>query len=115
MYIFFIVLIFITSALLVLTVLAQNPKSGMAANFGASNAVIGVRGTADFLERFTWILSVCIVVFSLAATVAMPTNSGNSELSNQVDQKIIEQTAPANTTTIPSVVDVEEMAAELGE
>ncbi len=72
MYIFLIVLIFITSLLLVLTVLAQNPKSGMAANFGASNAVIGVRQTADFLEKFTWGLSIAIVVLSLAATMAMP-------------------------------------------
>ncbi|HAY30376.1 MAG TPA: preprotein translocase subunit SecG, partial [Alistipes sp.] len=34
MYIFCIVLILIASILLILAVLAQNPKSGMAANFG---------------------------------------------------------------------------------
>ena len=39
MYIFFIVLILIASILLILAVLAQSPKSGMAANFGASNPV----------------------------------------------------------------------------
>ncbi len=51
MYIFCIVLILIASILLILAVLAQNPKSGMAANFGASNQVMGVRQTADFLEK----------------------------------------------------------------
>ena len=50
MYIFLIVLIIIASILLVLAVLAQNPKGGMAANFGASNQVMGVRQTADFLD-----------------------------------------------------------------
>ena len=47
MYIFFIVLILIASILLILAVLAQSPKSGMAANFGASNQVMGVRQTSD--------------------------------------------------------------------
>ena len=62
MYIFLIVLIIIASILLVLAVLAQNPKGGMAANFGASNQVMGVRQTADFLERSTWALAIAIVV-----------------------------------------------------
>jgi len=61
MYIFLIVLIIIASILLVLAVLAQNPKGGMAANFGASNQVMGVRQTADFLERSTWALAIAIV------------------------------------------------------
>lgn len=72
MYVFFIVLIIIASFLIILSVLAQNPKSGMAANFGASNQVMGVRQTADFLEKLTWGLSIAIVVLSLAATMAMP-------------------------------------------
>lgn len=72
MYVFFIVLIIIASFLIILTVLAQNPKSGMAANFGASNQVMGVRQTADFLEKLTWGLAIAIVVLSLAATMAMP-------------------------------------------
>ncbi len=74
MYVFFIILIAIASFLIILSVLAQNPKGGMAANFGASNQVMGVRQTADFLEKFTWGLAISIVVFSLAATMAMPRN-----------------------------------------
>lgn len=94
MYIFLIVLIFIASALLVLAVLAQNPKSGMAANFGASNAVMGARQTADFLEKFTWGLAISIVVLSLAATMAMP--SGNIERSRQAGE--LEQAIQNNVT-----------------
>ena len=49
-----IALILVASVLVILAVLVQNPKSGMAANFGASNQVMGVRETTNFLEKFTW-------------------------------------------------------------
>ena len=66
-----IILILVASILIILAVLVQNPKSGMAANFGASNQVMGVRQTSDFLEKFTWTMAVVIVVLSLLATPAM--------------------------------------------
>lgn len=66
-----IALILIASVLVILAVLVQNPKSGMAANFGASNQVMGVRETSDFLEKFTWTMAIAIVVLSLVATLAM--------------------------------------------
>jgi preprotein translocase subunit SecG len=74
MYIACIVLIFIASILLILAVLSQSPKGGMAANFGASNQVMGVRQTADFLEKSTWGLAILILVLSLAATMTMPSD-----------------------------------------
>ncbi len=74
MYIACIVLIFIASILLILAVLSQSPKGGMAANFGASNQVMGVRQTADFLEKSTWGLAIAILVLSLAATMTMPSD-----------------------------------------
>ena len=64
-----IALILIASVLVILAVLVQNPKSGMAANFGASNQVMGVRETSDFLEKFTWTMAIAIVVLSLVATL----------------------------------------------
>ncbi len=104
MYIFLIVLIFIASALLVLSVLAQNPKSGMAANFGASNAVMGVRQTASFLERFTWGLAIAIVVLSLAATMAMPSGSVNrSKEATKLEQMIGGEAEGSNTFAAPAV------------
>lgn len=94
MYIFCIVLILIASILIILTVLAQSPKSGMAANFGASNQVMGVRQTADFLEKFTWGLAIAIVVLSLAATMTMPSASISS--SKSALEKSIEQSVEGN-------------------
>ena len=66
-----IALILVASVLVILAVLVQNPKSGMAANFGASNQVMGVRETTNFLEKFTLSMAIAIVVLSLAATLAM--------------------------------------------
>ena len=66
-----IILILIASIIIIGAVLVQNPKSGMAANFGASNQVIGVRETTNFLEKATWTMAIAIVVLSLCATMAM--------------------------------------------
>ncbi len=89
MYIFCIVLILIASVLIILAVLAQSPKSGMAANFGASNQVMGVRQTADFLEKFTWGLAISIVVLSLAATMTMP-SAGISSSKSGVEKALVQ-------------------------
>ncbi len=101
MYIFCIVLILIASVLLTLAVLAQNPKSGMAANFGASNQVMGVRQTSDFLEKFTWGLAVSIVVLSLVATMTMP--SGNISASKSGVERAIEQSLEGNQNLLPAL------------
>ena len=66
-----IALILVASVLVILAVLVQNPKSGMAANFGASNQVMGVRETSNFLAKFTWAMAIATVVLSLAATLTM--------------------------------------------
>lgn len=95
-----IILILIASVLVILAVLVQSPKSGMAANFGASNQVMGVRQTSDFLEKFTWMMAVVIVVLSLLATLAMDSSlvaRSNAEIeadANVVMEKVIESDAP---------------------
>ncbi len=95
-------MILIASALLVLTVLAQSPKSGMAANFGAANQVMGVRQSSDFLEKFTWGLAIGIVILSLAATMAMP--KGNIARSKSAIEKAIENSAaPAAEGFMPNM------------
>lgn len=98
-----IALILIASVLVILAVLVQNPKSGMAANFGASNQVMGVRETSDFLEKFTWTMAIAIVVLSLVATLAMDKDKGrvaesNSEISKDakaLQERVLETEAPA--------------------
>ena len=109
MYIFCIVLILIASILLILAVLAQNPKSGMAANFGASNQVMGVRQTADFLEKFTWGLAISIVVLSLIATMTMPSASISSSKSGV--ERALEQSLESNENLMPQALPAAEQDA----
>ena len=105
MYIFCIVLILIASVLIILAVLAQSPKSGMAANFGASNQVMGVRQTADFLEKFTWGLAIAIVILSLLATMA------NISSSKSGVEEALEQAIESNQNLLPSSLPSAEPAA----
>lgn len=104
-------LILVASVLIILAILVQSPKSGMAANFGAANQVMGVRESSNFLEKFTWTMAIAIVVLSLAATLAMEGGSTNvsSEVSKDANA-LIEQQA-AETPAVPQV----EIPAEAAE
>ncbi len=65
-------LIIITSILLVLIVLVQNSKGGgLVSNFAATNQMMGVRKTTDFLEKATWGLAIALVVLCVAATATL--------------------------------------------
>ena len=103
MYTFLVVLIIIASIILILSILAQSPKSGMAANFGASNQVMGVRQTTDFLEKFTWGASIAIVVLSFAATIAMSSHSkSQSKGDTLIEQVMSSEAAIPSAVTLPS-------------
>ena len=88
MYIIVSVLIIITCLLLVLIVLVQNSKGGgLASNFSASNQVMGVRKTTDFLEKATWSLAIGLLVLCLVASMTIPRGEGmqNSKIQEQVE------------------------------
>lgn len=87
-YTFCIIMIIIASILLILAVLVQSPKSGMAANFGAANQTMGVRQTTDFLEKFTWAMVAAVVFFTLLSVVALP----SQETAEAEDYSKYEQT-----------------------
>lgn len=108
MYIACIVLIFIASILLILAVLSQSPKSGMAANFGASNQVMGVRQTADFLEKSTWGLAVSILVLSLVATMTMPKERIERSRTG-VERTILDEMETGSEEVIPNQIDLQDV------
>jgi len=67
------ILILIICFFLILIVLVQNSKGGgLASNFSSSNQYMGVRKTADFLEKATWVLAVLLLIFSLVGVFAIP-------------------------------------------
>ena len=78
MFTFCIIMITIASILLILAVLVQSPKSGMAANFDAANQTMGVRQTSDFLEKFTWAMVAAVVFFSLLSVVVLPKDESSA-------------------------------------
>ncbi|MBQ0080458.1 MAG: preprotein translocase subunit SecG [Alistipes sp.] len=103
-----IVLILIASVLVVLAILVQSPKSGMAANFGASNQVMGVRQTADFLEKFTWGMAIAILVLSLIATLAVDsTHLSNSQSAAAKDATAIMEDLAPQTQMVPQAVEAQ--------
>jgi preprotein translocase subunit SecG len=61
-----IILILLACVVLGFFVLIQNSKGGgLASNFAGSNQIMGVRKTADFLEKATWSLAVGIMALCL--------------------------------------------------
>jgi preprotein translocase subunit SecG len=63
------ILIILCCLVLVLAVLIQNPKGGgLASGFQGGSQVMGVRRTADFLEKATWTLAILLFIFSVFAT-----------------------------------------------
>ena len=127
MYTFSIIMIVIASILLILAVLVQSPKSGMAANFGAANQTMGVRQTTDFLEKFTWAMVAGIVFFSLLSVISMPKADqqqaiiGTEEISAALEEgnKVVDETITVgeediviNADAEGATVATEEAAAE---
>ena len=106
MYTLCIVLVLIASVLMVLAVLVQNPKSGMASNFGASNQVMGVRQTADFLEKASWGLAVAIFALSLFATMAMDTKPAQSPAAAEASALVEDINATAESEVVVPQADV---------
>lgn len=101
MFTFCIIMITIASILLILAVLVQSPKSGMAANFGAANQTMGVRQTTNFLEKFTWAMVAAVVFFSLLSVVALPKSADNAATAG-ADKAV----AGAENITNPQVEDI---------
>ena len=86
-FIFISVLILIACVLLILVVLVQDSKGGgLASNFSASNQVMGVRKTADFLEKSTWTLAIALVVLSLASIFVIPRNKVETGAESQLKE-----------------------------
>jgi len=102
-YILISVLILITCVLMVLVVLVQNSKGGgLASNFASSNQYMGVRKTADFLEKSTWTLAVVLLVLSLFSIFVIPKNQGVATTQESEIQKQIDETsAPINDFQVP--------------
>ncbi|GAB1405918.1 MAG: preprotein translocase subunit SecG [Lentimicrobiaceae bacterium] len=103
-YILVSVLILITCVLLALVVLVQNSKGGgLASNFASSNQFMGVRKTADFLEKTTWTLAIILLVLSLSSIFVIPRNQAAVRSSDTELRQIINEQTPVQDFQAPPV------------
>jgi preprotein translocase subunit SecG len=114
LFILFTVLILIAAVLIILVVLVQNSKGGgLAANFAGQNQYMGVRKTADFLEKFTWTLAILMLVFVLASSKSIPKHrpaQDTQQIQSEVD---IDQIPVAPTEPFdPSRMEQQQMPVE---
>ncbi|MFH6981967.1 preprotein translocase subunit SecG [Marinoscillum luteum] len=68
MYALIISIIILVAFLLILVVLAQNPKGGgLSSQFGGAGTqqIMGVKKTGDILEKLTWGLAIAMLVLTL--------------------------------------------------
>lgn len=99
-------IIIFVSVLLVLIILVQNPKGGgLSSSFSSSNQFMGVKRTADFIEKTTWGLAAGIIFLSVMATM-VPRNQGGqvrSRIQEQIENTAIDpgERLPAYPT-VPS-------------
>lgn len=103
-YLFISILIIIACVLQILIVLVQNSKGGgLAANFTSTGQSMGVRKTADFLEKSTWTLAIAILVLSIGATAAIPndTQEERSRIESQIQNAVDPNAIPTLPTAIP--------------
>ena len=114
-YVLISVLILITCILLVLIVLVQNSKGGgLASNFSASNQVMGVRKTTDFLEKSTWTLAIVLLGLTLTSTFVIPRSGMERGIESEVRDLIpamdvppVDMQRPAEPTTAPMEIPQE--------
>ncbi|HLN21242.1 MAG TPA: preprotein translocase subunit SecG [Bacteroidales bacterium] len=103
-YIFVSVLVLIACVLQVLIVLVQNSKGGgLAANFTSAGQTMGVRKTADFLEKSTWTLAGAILVLCILATASIPrtTTEDRSRIENSIQNAVDPNAIPTLPTAVP--------------
>ncbi len=100
MFLTLIILALIVSVLLVLVVLAQNPKGGgLNTQFGGGGAsqLMGVQRTGDLLERLSWILAVALMVLSLGAYVVHGSGAQSAQMRSVNVEAAKAEPAPSPT------------------
>ena len=95
MYTFVVVLLVISSVILGLIILVQNSKGGgLTSGLSASNQVMGVRKTTDFLEKLTWGFAIGIIVLAIVGNLVLPKAGVNGGSKSLIQQQIDNTAAP---------------------
>jgi preprotein translocase subunit SecG len=98
-------LVIIACFLQILIVLVQNSKGGgLAANFTSAGQTMGIRKTADFLEKATWTLAASILILCVVATATIPRGGAQakSRIQTQIDNTVDPNAVPTLPTANPN-------------
>jgi preprotein translocase subunit SecG len=94
-------------------VLVQNSKGGgLAANFTSAGQSMGIRKTADFLEKSTWTLAGAILLLCVVATATIP--RGATTQRSRIENSIQNAVDPNAIPTLPTAVPTEQTPAPSG-
>jgi preprotein translocase subunit SecG len=94
-------------------VLVQNSKGGgLAANFTSAGQSMGIRKTADFLEKSTWTLAAAILILCVVATATIP--RGATTERSRIENSIQNAVDPSAIPTLPTAVPTETPAPPSG-
>ena len=113
MYTLIIGVIIFSSLLLILVVLAQNPKGGgLSSQFGGAGVsqVMGVKKTGDLLEKLTWGFSITILSLTLISNLFIEENQKLIESPN-IDN--VQGQAPI--PNLPESIDPNAIAPDLND
>jgi len=110
MFTFIITLTIIVAVLLVLVVLAQNSKGGgLSSQFGGSGSstqMIGVKRTADFLEKTTWALAIALMVLALSSSFLLDSQTSEAGFTSPNIESAQDRIAPPTLgTDLPATGD----------
>jgi preprotein translocase subunit SecG len=111
MYIALISIILFICVLLILVVLAQNPKGGgLSSQFGGGGAsqLMGVKRTGDLLEKLTWGFAIALVVLTLSTHMMIDTN-GDSSIRSVNEERARQMGNPA-PAALPGAASDEDMS-----
>jgi len=98
MYTLIIILILIICVLLVGVVLIQNSKGGgLASDFSASNQIIGVQRTGDFVEKATWYLAAALIVLSMGSNFFIDRAESGTDNESAIKGRLEAAPAPVQT------------------
>ena len=103
MYIALISIIVFICVLLILVVLAQNPKGGgLSSQFGGSTSqLMGVKRTGDLLEKLTWGFAIALVVLTLGTHMMVGSAREGESMRSINEERARQSNMPASPATLP--------------
>jgi preprotein translocase subunit SecG len=116
-YIFVSILVLIACFLQILIVLVQNSKGGgLAANFTSAGQSMGIRKTADFLEKSTWTLAIAILLLCVVATATIPRGgeTQRSRIENQIQNAVDPDAIPTLPSATPPAANTQTTPPQTG-